>query len=112
MKEDTTAKTERRECNRYRVSAPISVSLNGQRMVGITRDLSNRGIYFCLESSEKLVNGQSFECVIELPAEITLSTSCRIYCLARIVRTEEIPPDQIGVGAEILNYSIGRGTTS
>jgi hypothetical protein len=75
-------------------------------VVAFTRNLSNQGVYFCISSSDSPELGELFEFLIELPAEVTLSDSCRILCFGRAVRIQRFPWNETGVAAEILHYDI------
>jgi hypothetical protein len=99
---------ERRDGQRFGISAPLTV-MNGSREISaFTRDLSNRGVYFYLASSEGSLIARDFDFIVELPPEITLSTCCSIRCRGRVVRTESAASDLTGIAAEILDYSIRR----
>jgi hypothetical protein len=80
--------------------------LGTREIPALTRDLSNRGVYFYLAFSDRPQVGQDLDFVIELPPEVTLSNACRIRCHGRAVRTEDTSPHETGVAAEILDYSI------
>ncbi|MGH9615271.1 MAG: PilZ domain-containing protein [Acidobacteriaceae bacterium] len=99
---------DRRESQRFRLSVPLTVTVEGREVSAYTRDLSNRGVYFYLPQAEGSHLEREFEFVAELPPEITLSTRCQIRCRGRSVRTEEVSSDLAGVAAEILDYSIFR----
>jgi hypothetical protein len=63
-------------------------------------------VYFYLAMSDwELIDGD-FEFIVELPAEITLSTCCRIRCRGRAIRKEETSTNLAGVAAQILDYSL------
>jgi hypothetical protein len=63
-------------------------------------------VYFYLAVSDSKLIDRDFEFIVELPAEITLSTCCRIRCRGRVIRKEEASIDFAGVAAQILDYSI------
>ena len=102
----------RREANRFPVHVPLSVTIGDITHQGYTRDLSNRGIYFYLSVAQSALLDLEFECTVELPPEITLSTCCRIRCHARILRREVTPWDLSGVAAAIVDYTILRDSVS
>lgn len=112
MREQPKVESERRDRQRFRVNAPVSMLIDGQSVWGVTRDMSNRGLYFYVASVEDLRCGQILDLTVELPPELTLSTGCQIRCAGRIVRIEKTPADLIGVAAEILDYSIMKSATS
>ena len=99
---------ERRESQRFKLSVPLTVMVEGREVSAYTRDMSNRGVFFYLSTADGILLGRDFEFVAELPPEITLSTCCRIRCRGRALRTENISTDMAGVAAEILEYSILR----
>jgi len=99
---------ERRERQRFNISAPLTLSIGNREIAAYTRDLSNRGVYFYLAVCDSLLIEGEFEFVVELPPEITLSTCCRIRCKGRALRKEENQSNLTGVAAEILHYSILR----
>jgi hypothetical protein len=96
----------RRRNRRFTVAVPLKVAIGNREVVGYTRDLSNRGVYFYLSVTNAALIGVEIECVVELPPEITLSSCCRIRCRARIVRRERSSNLLSGIAAEILDYSI------
>jgi hypothetical protein len=102
----------RRETNRFSVNVPLTVTIGDSQIHGYTRDLSNRGVYFYISPAQSASLDREFECIVELPPEITLSTCCRIRCRARVLRKEKTPWDLSGIAAEILDYSIFRESMS
>lgn len=113
MTEDFTTNN-RRGSQRFKISAPLTVLVGGHEISAFTRDLSNRGVYFYLALSDSALIDRDFEFLIEMPSEITLSSSCRIRCRGRLVRKEMTSKNLSGAGiaAEILDYSILRDTVS
>ncbi|MHB1675636.1 MAG: PilZ domain-containing protein [Acidobacteriaceae bacterium] len=112
MTEDLTVPNERRESQRFKLSVPLTVMVEGREVSAYTRDMSNRGVFFYLALDDGTRLDRDFEFVAELPPEITLSTCCQIRCQGRAVRTEESSMDLTGVAAKILDYSIVRGPAS
>ena len=111
MVHDTTNTTsERRSSQRFKISAPLTVVVGENEIPAYTRDLSNRGVYFYLTLPDSTLIDLDFEFLIEMPSEITLSTSCRIRCRGKLVRKEVTSRNLTGAGiaAEILDYSISR----
>lgn len=110
MTQDKTSANERRVSQRFRISAPVTVIAGGHEIAAYTRDLSNRGVYFYLALSDSALIDRDFEFLIEMPSEITLSTSCQIRCRGKLVRKEVTSRNLTGAGvaAEILDYSILR----
>jgi hypothetical protein len=67
-------------------------------------------VFFYLGLSDSALIDHEFEFLIEMPSEITLTTSCRIRCRGKLVRKEMTTKNLTGAGvaAEILDYSILR----
>jgi hypothetical protein len=97
-----------RERQRYGISAPLTVIIGTHEITGLTRDLSNRGVYFYLDQADGALIAGDFEFQVELPPEITLSTCCLIRGQGRVVRTESTSSEFTGIAAEILHYSMQR----
>lgn len=112
MKKSQAVVENRRETNRFAVNVPLTVRIGNSMVPGYTRDLSNRGVYFYLSLAQSNLLDLEFECTVELPPEITLSTCCRIRCRARVLRREKTPWDLSGIAAEILEYAILRESMS
>ena len=110
MTEDFSMENDRRGSHRFKISAPLTVVAGGQEISAFTRDLSNRGVYFFVSLSDSALIERDFQFLIEMPSEITLSSSCRIRCQGRVVRKEMMMKNLTGAGiaAEILDYSILR----
>lgn len=102
----------RRETNRFPVQVPLAVTIGDDAVQGYTRDLGNRGMYFYLSLPESAHLDLEFDCMVELPPEITLSTCCRIRCRARVLRREHTPWDMTGIAAAIIDYTILRDSFS
>lgn len=90
------------------MNAPLTVYIGDREIPAYTRDLSNRGVYFYLDLADGALIHRDFEFVVDLPPEITLSTSCLIRCRGRLVRKESDVKNLTGIAAEILDYSILR----
>jgi hypothetical protein len=99
---------DRRKRQRFGISAALTVTIGKREIPGFTRDLSNRGVYFYLDSPDSARIGGDFEFLVELPPEITLSTNCSIRCQGRVVRTDNTVGQLTGIAAEILHHSIQR----
>lgn len=114
MTGDFTADNDRRGSQRFKISAPLTVVTGDREISAYTRDLSNRGVYFYLGLADSALIERDFEFLIEMPSEITLSSSCRIRCRGRLVRKETTSKNLTGAGvaAEILDYSILREPVS
>jgi hypothetical protein len=109
----TTTANERRNSQRFKISAPLTVIVGGHEIPAYTRDLSNRGVYFYLALPDSTLIDRDFEFLIEMPSEITLMTSCRIRCRGKLIRKEVTSRNLTGAGiaAEIMDYSILRDAT-
>lgn len=110
----TTTANERRSSQRFKISAPLTVIAGNHEIQAYTRDLSNRGVYFYVTLPDSTLIEQNFEFLIDMPSEITLTTSCRIRCRGKLVRREVTARNLTGAGiaAEILDYSILREATA
>jgi len=111
MTQDTTTLAdERRTCQRFKISAPLTVIVGEREIPAFTRDLSNRGVYFYLTLPDSTLIDRDFDFLIEMPSEITLTASCRLRCHGKLVRKEVTSRNLTGAGvaAEILDYSIIR----
>jgi hypothetical protein len=97
---------DRRGAERFEINTPLTLIIGDREIPAHTRDLSNRGVYFYLASSDCTLIDCDFEFIVELPPEITLSTSCRIRCRGHAIRKEETSMNLAGVAAQILDYSI------
>jgi hypothetical protein len=106
MSHNLKTDNDRRSMQRFRINAPLTIFIGDREIPAYTRDLSDQGVYFYLAMSDwKLIDGD-FEFIVELPAEITLSTCCRIRCRGRAIRKEETSTNLAGVAAQILDYSL------
>ena len=112
MKHNLAIANDRRERQRFSIDAPLTVIVRNGEIPAYTRNLTNRGVYFCLALADGTELDREIEFVVELPSEITLSTLCRIQCRGRVVRTEITSKNMTGIAAEILNYSILREAVS
>lgn len=111
MADDTTAsENERRGSQRFKISAPLTVIAGEHEIQAYTRDLSNRGVYFYVTLPDSTLIERDFEFLIDMPSEITLTTSCKIRCRGKLLRREVTARNLTGAGiaAEILDYSILR----
>jgi len=106
---------ERRVGQRFPYLLPVSIgqpstSLTG---VGITQDLSSRGVFFLTEVP--LAEGSEVELTLQMPSEITLGESMPVRCRGRVLRivrpaiSANAPSTpqtgtKIGVAVRIENY--------
>jgi hypothetical protein len=108
MRENLPVAKERRERHRFSINAPVTLFIGERDILAYTRDLSNEGVYFYMASADSELIDRDLDFVVELPPEVTLSTSCRIRCRGRAVRREKAARDLTGIAAEILSFSILR----
>lgn len=110
VEDTTTAAIDRRGSQRFRISAPLTVVAGEHEIQAYTRDLSNRGVYFFVTLPDSTLIERDFEFLIDMPSEITLTTSCRIRCRGKLLRREVTARNLTGAGiaAEIMDYSILR----
>lgn len=85
---------------------PITMMAEGREISAFTRDISNIGVFFYFSPGDTPCVGETLKFVIELPGELTLSDSCRIQCLGKVVRTSDISEKEVGVAAQLLYYSL------
>jgi hypothetical protein len=112
MTGSSQAANNRRKGQRYGIRAPLTVIIGKRRIPGFTRDLSNQGVFFHLDlKGHAMLNGD-FDFLVELPPDITLSTSCLVRCQGRVVRTENLLGQLTGIAAKILNYSMQSATSA
>lgn len=102
----STMTNDRRQWQRFSITASVTLTVEGNENSAYTRDLSSHGLYIYVASSEELQVGQNLELLVKLPPDITLSSHCLIRCCGRLVRIENGPDDLTGIAAEILHYSI------
>lgn len=100
--------TERRANPRFELNAPLIVKIGERSVPAFTRDLSNRGVYFFLDSGDSARIPAEIEFTVELPPEVTLTTSCVIRCQGRVIRADQTSSQLTGIAAEILHYSMDR----
>jgi hypothetical protein len=96
----------RRDGQRFSRNAPLTVLIGDREIPAYTRDLSNRGVYFYLDSSHSTLVERNFEFTVKLPPEVTISTYCSIRGRGRMIRKETISGSLMGIAAEILQYAI------
>lgn len=111
MKHESNVVNERRKRRRFCVHASVSLNIDDVPLTGLTRDMSSEGVYVYLCSVEDIALHQILELIIELPPEITLSSSsCMIRCSGRVVRVIDEPTDLTGIAVEIQSYTISRSS--
>ena len=79
------AQHERRAACRFSSQLPLTLKLqDGQEQVGVTRDVSARGVCFYTELT--VVEGAVVELTLVLPSEVTLGESMKVRCQGKAVR--------------------------
>ncbi len=99
---------DQRKDQRSGLRAPLTVIVGDREIPARSRDLSTQGVYFYLSIEDSAMIDRDFNCLVDIPSEITRSRSCRIRCLCRLVRKETNSGNsaEVGIAAEILTYSI------
>ena len=99
------AQQEKRAARRFALRVPLTVSRenDGRDESAQIRDVSARGICFCLDSV--IAQGSPIGFTLTLPPEITLTESIRVHCKGRVVRVADTAPDgKVTVAAVIEEY--------
>jgi hypothetical protein len=112
MTEDPTTAIDRRERQRFKINAPVTLFIGDREIPAYTRDLSNQGAYLYVALSDSIEIDREFEFTVDLPPEVTFATCCQIRCRGQAVRTEGAAMSLTGMAVEILEYSIFRGALS
>lgn len=94
--------------SRARVLTTVPVRVRGAavdtELSAQTRDVSENGIF--LYTGSPLAQGSEIELVLILPPELTSGEKCWVCCHGRVVRVEQGPGTQFGVGAEIQRMDV------
>ena len=101
----TPVRFERRASQRFEFQVPVCIrSANGQHeQLGFTQNLTARGAFFYTDLG--IEPGTEVEITLVMPAEVTLSESCRVRCMGRITRA--IPPvsgSKWGLAVQVHQY--------
>ena len=102
---ETVTGAERRVHRRFDLALPMLVRVRAQtaQLLGAsTKDISARGLYFCLHGDFEL--GTELECEVTLPPELCQGNAMQVKCKGRIVRVERGDDETIGVAATIEDY--------
>jgi hypothetical protein len=77
---------ERRAGQRFPYVLPVSLrgTSTVQEGVGLTQDLSSRGVFFFTEAA--LREGDAIELSLNMPSEITLGENMRVRCRGHVLR--------------------------
>lgn len=100
---------DRRSTRRYDLNLPIIVDKyspqTAESLVGKTRDLSIRGIYFT--AGQELLPGWEFDFTARFPAALTQGKEVSIRAHGKVVRVEKEKADdneRVGIAAVIEKY--------
>jgi len=97
---------ERRKLTRLPLRVMVRVQVPGTAavVVGETRDVSARGIYFY--TRYRLELGQQVECVLLLPEELTqASAPMFVACAGKVLRVvKDVSDGETGIAVEISSY--------
>ena len=95
----TTSPTrvERRAGQRFPYLLPLSLRVSASSLegVGVTQDLSSRGVFFLTDAP--LADGMEIELTLQMPSEITLGENMRVRCRGHVLRIVKPPQDVSGV---------------
>ena len=105
MKTTYPSAFDRRSRPRFEIRAPLTIFAKEREIPAFTRDISNKGVFFNISTADAPSVGEVVEFVIELPAEVTLSESCRIQCQGRVLRIIETSWNEAGVATELFRYA-------
>lgn len=83
----------------------MTIMAEGREISAFTRDISNIGVFFYISRNDIPRIGEILEFVIDLPDEMTQSEGCRIKCLGKVIRTNDTSEKEVGVAAQVLDYS-------
>ena len=67
--------------------------------MGLTQDLSSRGVFFLTDAP--LTEGLEIELTLQMPSEITLGESMRVRCRGHVLRVVKLPQDVSGAQSKI-----------
>lgn len=106
-KESTTSSAfERRLVPRFSIRLPVTLLTGGQDVIGLTTNVSETGFCCYIEAKYLELLSSRFECVIDLPPEVTHSVSRRVFCKAELLRTNDLGNGETLVAARILQYDL------
>jgi PilZ domain len=105
---ESTASTafERRLVPRFSIRLPVTLLTGGQDVIGLTVNVSETGFCCYIEAKYLELLSSRFECVIDLPPEVTHSVSRRVFCKAVLLRTHDLGNGETLVAARILRYDL------
>ncbi len=105
-----STRVERRAGQRFPYLLPLSLRVLSSSLegVGVTQDLSSRGVFFLTDAP--LSEGSEIELTLQMPSEITLGESMRVRCKGHILRVAKLPQDvagsqtKVGVAVRLEGY--------
>jgi hypothetical protein len=92
---------ERRSEKRFSIRLPLTIITPTEKVSAFTRDLSDTGVYFYVSSEDLELISPEFECRVEFPPEITMTTSRRMYFKGTLLRTEKKISGEVGLAAKL-----------
>jgi hypothetical protein len=97
---------ERRAGRRYALKLPIVISPTADHptIMGTTRDVSARGIFFCINF--RFTPLSTFDGSLILPDDIAPANNRRLECSGQVVRVED-GRDIFGVAAKFTKIAFG-----
>ncbi len=97
---------EQRTLRRHMVRLPVAVRWHngevGGTVLGLVRDISERGVFLFLDS--RIPEGSNIEFSVSLPSQIVGDTTSIFCCRGQVVRLEAPVGAKAGVGARIVEY--------
>lgn len=96
---------DKRRAKRFTMRLPIHVYFDdgiAREVTGVTRDVGAGGVYFYLDTP--LATGLEIEYVVTLPRELVLMDRVQVRYRGRVVRSEAVPGQQIGIAAASTHF--------
>jgi hypothetical protein len=94
-------RVERRAGQRFPYLLPLSLRVSALSLeaVGLTQDLSSRGVFFLTDAP--LTEGMEIELTLQMPSEITLGESMRVRCRGHVLRVSKLPQEVSGAQSKV-----------
>jgi hypothetical protein len=103
--------TQRRRNARFPLERNLTVSSNGQQLIGVTRDVNAEGVFFF--TSVPIAEGSRVEVLLRLPAGTIFSDEVLLRAVGKGVRLERTDGDgRLGVAVAFEQIQIDHSTTS
>ena len=96
---------ERRSERRFSIRLPLTVITPTEKISAFTRDLSDTGVYFYVSSEDLELISPEFECCVDFPPEITMTTNRQMYFKGTLLRTEKRNNGEVGLAAKLYKVS-------